>query len=109
MRWEAIQWAKRHGYRWFDFGGIDPATAKALLTDQGADEAASNGSDRAKISFGGSVHVFPPTVELIASAPMRFAYDLARRSARGRRAVSAVSRRLRAPHVSRSGPGRTPE
>jgi hypothetical protein len=94
MRWEAIRWGKREGYHWFDFGGIDAAMLRDLLAG-GTDDERWPSADRAKLSFGGHPHAYPPAVELIEAWPARLLYDAVRRSGRGRRALDALEQRLR--------------
>jgi hypothetical protein len=94
MRWEAIRWGKREGYRWFDFGGIDTIMLHDLLAGETDDERWPS-ADRAKISFGGSPYAYPPAVELIPVRPARVLYDWARRSSRGRRVLQELEQRLR--------------
>jgi lipid II:glycine glycyltransferase (peptidoglycan interpeptide bridge formation enzyme) len=57
--WRAIQWAKEQGYRYYDFGGVQPAFAETLLADQriAADRARS--PDAFKYFFGGDLVLFP--------------------------------------------------
>jgi Acetyltransferase (GNAT) domain/FemAB family len=94
VRWEAIRWAKREGYRWFDFGGIDTGMLRDLMAGITNDEQWPS-ADRAKLSFGGSPYAYPPKVERIDSWAARLAYDAARRSRMGRRAIDAAEQRLR--------------
>jgi Acetyltransferase (GNAT) domain len=95
VRWEAIRWAKHEGYRWFDFGGIDTIMLRDLLAGDTGNEERWPSGDRAKLSFGGRPHAYPPPVELIAPRAARAAYDALRGRPRGRRMIDALSQRLR--------------
>ena len=95
VRWEAIRWARREGYRWFDFGGIDPGMLRDLVDGVPGREDDWPSADRAKLSFGGRPFVYPTAVESIRPWPVRVAYDAARRDPRGRRLIEATSQRLR--------------
>ena len=94
MRWAAIRWARDQGYRWFDFGGIDPDMLADLQAGRTENEENWPGADRAKLSFGGTPFAYPPAVERIAP-PVRWAYDAATDSAVGRRWLEVVTERLR--------------
>ena len=94
MRWAAIRWAREQGYRWFDFGGIDPDMLADLQAGRTENEENWPGADRAKLSFGGTPFAYPPAVERIAP-PARWAYDAATGSEVGRRWLSVVTERLR--------------
>jgi hypothetical protein len=104
MRWAAIRWAKEQGYRWFDFGGIDPGMLDDLLAGRTDDPERWPGADRTKLSFGGSAYAYPTAVERIRPAPVRLAYDAVRNNARGQAALRALAERLRGARRSR-GPG----
>jgi Acetyltransferase (GNAT) domain len=93
-RWEAIRWAKREGYHWFDFGGIDAQMLRDLLAGA-VDDDAWPSADRAKLAFGGRPHAYPPAVERISSQSVRLLYDVARRTRRVRAALGAFEQRLR--------------
>jgi hypothetical protein len=94
VRWEAIRWAKQEGYDSFDFGGIESDMLHDLLAGVKDDERWPS-HDRSKLSFGGTPYAYPPKVERIDSRAARLAYDAARRSRVGRRAIGAAERRLR--------------
>jgi GNAT acetyltransferase-like protein len=99
IRWELIKWAKAQGYRWFDFGGLRPETLAALLDT--AERRAESGTDslptadQPKITFGGTAFRYPAAVEMIRPAALRIAYDLAWRSATGRRLFREAQSLLR--------------
>jgi hypothetical protein len=95
IRWEMIKWAKGQGYRWFDFGGLRPETLAALL--DGSDHSADTfpTADQPKVTFGGTAFRYPTPVEMIRPAALRTAYDLAWRSASGRRVFARVQSLLR--------------
>jgi Acetyltransferase (GNAT) domain len=95
VKWEAIRWAKREGYRWFDFGGIDTGMLHDLMAAPERDDERWPSADRAKLSFGGQPFAYPQPVELVRPWPLRAAYDAARRSTRGRTVLEAASQRLR--------------
>jgi hypothetical protein len=99
IRWELIKWAKAQGYRWFDFGGLRPETLAALLdtgeprSEGGADSLPT--ADQPKVTFGGTAFRYPTAVEMIRPAGLRMAYDLAWRSATGRRLFREAQSMLR--------------
>lgn len=98
IRWEMIKWAKAQGYRWFDFGGLRPETLAALLDPgepraEGADSLPT--ADQPKLTFGGTAFRYPTAVEMIRPAGLRMAYDLAWRSATGRRLFREAQSMLR--------------
>ncbi|MFN2535877.1 MAG: lipid II:glycine glycyltransferase FemX [Pseudonocardiaceae bacterium] len=95
IRWEMIKWAKAQGYRWFDFGGLRPETLAALLdaTERDADSLPT--ADQPKVTFGGTAFRYPAAIEMIRPAALRIAYDLAWRSATGRRLFREAQSLLR--------------
>ena len=95
IRWELIKWAKAQGYRWFDFGGLRPETLAVLLdgAERNSDELPA--ADQPKVTFGGTAFRYPPAVEMIRPAALRIAYDLAWRSATGRRLFREAQSLLR--------------
>jgi len=98
-RWEAIRWAKRQGYRWFDFGGIDTGMLVDLLAGATANEDAWPSADRAKLSFGGRPYAYPPAVELIRPRLLSSGYDSLRGTDRGSRLLDVLSQRMRGASV----------
>jgi hypothetical protein len=95
IRWEMIKWAKAQGYRWFDFGGLRPETLDALLDGHDRSTDMLPTADQPKLTFGGTAFRYPTPVEMIRPAALRTAYDLAWRSAAGRRLFSEVQSLLR--------------
>jgi lipid II:glycine glycyltransferase (peptidoglycan interpeptide bridge formation enzyme) len=93
ITWNAMQWARDRGCAWYDFGGLSPDLARARLAGGGPDEV--TGPERHKLLFGGVPYVLPTAMELAHPAPLRFGYDLARRSKRGEAALSNIRRRMR--------------
>ena len=51
--------------------------------------------DQPKLTFGGTAFRYPQAVELITSPVLRAGYDVARRSAHGRRVLGAAQQLLR--------------
>ncbi len=95
IRWEMIKWAKGEGYRWFDFGGLRPETLNALLDGHDRSTDTLPAADQPKLTFGGTAFRYPTAVEMIRPAALRTTYDLAWRSAAGRRLFSEVQSLLR--------------
>ena len=95
IRWEMIKWAKGQGYRWFDFGGLRPETLDALLDGHGRSADTLPAADQPKVTFGGTAFRYPTPVETIRPAALRTSYDLAWRSAAGRRLFTEVQSLLR--------------
>jgi Acetyltransferase (GNAT) domain len=94
--WAAIRWAKAHGYRWYDFGGVRDESLPLLLGGGQESRASLPGPDLYKVRFGGQLHMAPPAVELIHPAVVRGAYDIVRRSPGGRAALAQAKRVARA-------------
>lgn len=107
IRWELIKWAKAQEYRWFDFGGLRPETLAALLDGVECDADSLPTADQPKVTFGGTAFRYPPAVEMIRPAPLRIVYDLAWRSAAGRRLFRKAQSLLRGArgHAHRQGHG----
>jgi lipid II:glycine glycyltransferase (peptidoglycan interpeptide bridge formation enzyme) len=98
VRWEIIRWAKRHGYRWLDFGGLHAQVLDDML-DRGIRYSdAWPGSQRAKVSFGGVPFRYPQPIELISSPTLRAAYDLSRRWKGGQQLIANAQTLLRGIH-----------
>lgn len=101
IRWEIIRWGQEQGLRWLDFGGLSAESLEVLLG--GGDPADAPSCDQPKLTFGGTAFRYPPAVELMASAPVRMAYDLVRTSPRGRAALHRAQVTLRGHTRRRSG------
>ncbi len=95
IRWEMIKWTKGQGYRWFDFGGLRPETLAALLDGQDHSADTVPTADQPKLTFGGTAFRYPTPVEMIKPVALRAGYDLAWRSAAGRRLFSEIQSLLR--------------
>ena len=65
LHWTAMRWAKRQGYRYYDFEGIDDARP--------AGDTRSVSSF--KLGFGGAVVQSPGPYELVTNRMLRRAYD----------------------------------
>ena len=72
MHWTAMQWAKHEGLRRYDFDGIEPAVARALVA--GTDGPEATHVTRFKLGFGGDVVLLPDSLALVPNRLMRFGY-----------------------------------
>jgi hypothetical protein len=62
LYWEAIKWAKVHGYRYFDFVWIDLRCAEALIRGETIpSRTAEEAMSFFKIGFGGQAVLVPET------------------------------------------------
>jgi lipid II:glycine glycyltransferase (peptidoglycan interpeptide bridge formation enzyme) len=70
MHWEAITWGIDHGYRYFDFEGIDPSLARHMLSG----EKLSTSQFGFKVGFGGKPVVYPPAYDLLPNQLFNWFY-----------------------------------
>lgn len=74
LHWAAIQWAKSHGYRYYDFEGIDPAAAELVLQGAPLPEPMRQSVTRFKLGFGGEVRLLPKPYDYLYNPLLRWTY-----------------------------------
>jgi lipid II:glycine glycyltransferase (peptidoglycan interpeptide bridge formation enzyme) len=72
--WASIQWAKSHGYRCFDFEGIDRKGAELLVSGQPLPEELQHTPDFIKLGYGGKVALMPQSYYFVPSPLFRWPY-----------------------------------
>lgn len=77
LQWELIQWAKAQGYRTYDFEGIEPACARAVLRGETIPESLSRTVTSFKLGFGGRVALFPGVYDYVYNPLLRWVYHAA--------------------------------
>jgi peptidoglycan pentaglycine glycine transferase (the first glycine) len=93
--WAAIQWSKSHGYPLFDFEGIDPNGARAVLKGESLPASLHHSPDFLKHGFGGQVVLYPEAYDRVSSPILRWAYCKASPRIGGQSAASKLMDRLR--------------
>lgn len=78
LEWAVIMWAKSHGYRYYDFEGLDPGAARAALAGAPLPAAQTPDSDTMvtsyKLGFGGQVVLLPETFDHVYNPLLRWSY-----------------------------------
>ena len=74
LHWEVIRLAKKEGYRFFDFVGIDRKVAEMVFHGHSIGEVAS-GSAFFKLAFGGTVELLPDSYTYLNNTLVRWAYE----------------------------------
>jgi lipid II:glycine glycyltransferase (peptidoglycan interpeptide bridge formation enzyme) len=101
LRWETMVWARANGYDTLDLGGISPAAVDAIRAGHAGLTGRVDGRTYFKASFGGQAYHRPTAVELLSSTPVRFGYDLIRRSPHGGQLLRTAKQLLRDPRHRR--------
>lgn len=78
MEWYAIQWAKTHGYRYYDFEGLDPRAARAVVNAETMPDDLVQSAATFKLGFGGDVRLNQPTLYLVSNRVLGMVYTRVR-------------------------------
>lgn len=73
--WEAINWAKESGYRYFDQDGIARRAAQALVDEQPIPDSVKKTPTYFKLGFGGRAHLFPEAYAYVYNPALRLVYQ----------------------------------
>lgn len=74
MQWELVRWAKAQGYRAYDFEGIEPACARAVLRGEPIPEPLNGTVTSFKLGFGGRVALFPGVYDYVYNPFLRWTH-----------------------------------
>jgi peptidoglycan pentaglycine glycine transferase (the first glycine) len=74
LHWTAITWAKSQGYRYYDFDGIHPGVAQAIVQGETLPAEAVKTVASFKLGFGGEV-VLLPVYDYIYNPLLRWGYN----------------------------------
>jgi peptidoglycan pentaglycine glycine transferase (the first glycine) len=77
LHWEVMKWSKNHGYRFYDFEGIDLRGAEALSGGGSLPPDLERSVTRFKLGFGGDVCIFPGAYFDASSSMVRWLYGSA--------------------------------
>lgn len=75
LHWTAIRWAKDNGYRWYDFDGIDPTVAEAVLRGEPIPPSNTESVSRFKLGFGGTPVLLPAPLSFVPNPIFRLGYN----------------------------------
>lgn len=111
LEWAAICWARAHGCRVYDFEGIDPGVARAILGGAARTAVPAPEPDTMvttyKLGFGGSVTLLPEACDYIYNPLLRLGYSTLSPPLQRWRLLSrvrkAVSRLVQPPMSRRDG------
>ncbi len=98
LEWTVMQWAKAQGYRYYDFEGIDPKAARAVLQGEPLPDSRLQVADRMvtryKLGFGGQVTLLPGAYDYIYHPFLRWAYREVLPKIEHRPTVAKIRKRL---------------
>jgi lipid II:glycine glycyltransferase (peptidoglycan interpeptide bridge formation enzyme) len=75
LDWEVIKWAKAQDYHYYDFEGIDPVAARAILQDGSLPESFTQTPTSFKLKFGGQVVLLQGAYDYVYNPMLRWAYS----------------------------------
>jgi lipid II:glycine glycyltransferase (peptidoglycan interpeptide bridge formation enzyme) len=75
--WDALRWSQQQGYRFCDFGSLQPDIAAALLQKRELNAKQKQSRDVFNIRFGGRPLALPHSAVFIANHALRLAYHTA--------------------------------
>lgn len=75
MHWAAIRWARDNGFARYDFDGIEPDAARAVLAGGDLPGSAVDSVTRFKLGFNGDVVLLPETLSYVPNRVLRFGYQ----------------------------------
>jgi hypothetical protein len=87
----------KQSLHWYDFGGIQYETARALLDGQSRRDQEAASCDFFKLNFGGEPILMPAAVEMVHPRLLR-GLDVVQGSGWGRGMIDSLRRRLRNGH-----------
>ncbi|WP_345602579.1 GNAT family N-acetyltransferase [Pseudonocardia adelaidensis] len=95
VTWAGIQWARRHGLRWYDMGGL-PEQVLSDMLDRGLKYNSDWPSTAlAKLGWGALPFRYPAAVELVRPGVLRLAYEFSRDNPATKYLVHRAEMRLR--------------
>lgn len=68
LNWSVIEWARAHGYHYYDFDGIDPTIARTILQGEPLPKESLASF---KVGFGGQIALFPKAYNYIHNPAIR--------------------------------------
>ncbi len=74
LHWECIKWAKSAGYRYFDFGGVDPEMAESILSLKSVEGELRKSTTFYKLEYGGSLIRYPEARVYFPNPLLRWAF-----------------------------------
>jgi lipid II:glycine glycyltransferase (peptidoglycan interpeptide bridge formation enzyme) len=74
LYWASILWAVQHGYRYFDFEGVDPEGAHEMLNRRKLQPASHSSQDTIKYGYGGKVVLYPPAYDYLPKMMLNWFY-----------------------------------
>jgi lipid II:glycine glycyltransferase (peptidoglycan interpeptide bridge formation enzyme) len=74
MEWTTLQWAKTHGYHYYDLEGIDVRAARLVRNGEPLTEKLRKTHSFYKLGFGGEVTMYPCTYVLVPNRMLRWGY-----------------------------------
>jgi hypothetical protein len=75
LHWEAILWAKARGYSSYDFEGVAPDAARAILAGEPFPSTLLASYTWFKLGFGGRPALLPGVYEYFQDPAMRVVYE----------------------------------
>lgn len=79
VTWKMIEWAKKKGFRYYDFVNLDAPTARAILAEETITEELKSrkdyGSTFYKMRFGGEVVFYPGAYVFVPNKILRWLYQ----------------------------------
>jgi len=95
LQWAAITWAKSQGYRFYDFEGIRPEAARAVLNQETIPEALKQTVTSFKLGFSDHVVFFPPAYDYVYNPLFRWFYTEIFPKVKKQPAVTRILKRVR--------------
>jgi lipid II:glycine glycyltransferase (peptidoglycan interpeptide bridge formation enzyme) len=95
LQWAAIQWAKMQGYRYYDFEGIKPSAAEAMINEEPLSDSLKQTVTSFKLGFGGQAVLFSGAYNYLYNPLFRWAYVEAFPRIRNLRPVKRLIKRIR--------------
>lgn len=95
LQWTTIVWAKTQGYRYYDFEGISPKAASAVLQGRPLPDSMAQTVTSFKLGFGGQVVVYPGAYDYVCNPVLRWAYTTLFPNRTNASAVKKLRKRFR--------------
>jgi hypothetical protein len=95
VTWAGIKWAKAHGLRWYDMGGVPEAVLHDMI-DRGLRYSRDwPSATQAKLGWGAVPFRYPAAVEYVRPRVLRGGYELAQNSSAARQVLRNMNVRMR--------------